>query len=207
MEVVHDDTNPQTKVFDDDGNEIASYGGVPQTLFVDGDLDSLQGTISKDTRLTIGAAGRVTITGHVRYAETPVDRSELLNDHTDFNPAAVNALGILSETENIVIEPFSSTDIDIHGVLMAPQGVVTVDRYDQVWGRGSVNLLGGIISDRYGAFGLTSGAGYGRNFIYDTRMADIRNIPLGFPPTDGLVVPPRDEEIDDLDLVIWSRSR
>jgi hypothetical protein len=57
---------------------------------------------------------------------------------------------------------------------MAPHGIFTVDNYDSGSPRGIVNLLGGAITDYYGAFGTFSGinqlSGYGRNFVFDTRM-------------------------------------
>jgi len=58
---------------------------------------------------------------------------------------------------------------------MAPHGVFTVDDYDSGSSRGTATLLGGVITDYYGAFGTFSGSsgmrtGYGRNFVYDNRV-------------------------------------
>jgi len=66
-------------------------------------------------------------------------------------------------------------DINVHAVVMAPNGVFTVDNYDSGASRGTAILLGGVISGWYGAFGTFSGTsgmrtGYGRNFVYDNRV-------------------------------------
>jgi hypothetical protein len=71
---------------------------------------------------------------------------------------------------------------------MVPHGVFTVDNYDSGSSRGTATLLGGVISDYYGAFGTFSGTsgmrtGYGRNFIYDARVLE-GHAPPYFPYLD-----------------------
>jgi hypothetical protein len=58
---------------------------------------------------------------------------------------------------------------------MAHNGVFTVDNYNSGVCRGTATLLGGVITDFYGAFGTFSGSsrtGYGRDFIYDSRVLE-----------------------------------
>ena len=75
-------------------------------------------------------------------------------------------------------------NITINGIIMAPSGVFTVDNYNSGGYRGVATLLGGVITDYYGAFGTfngtTNSTGYGRNFIYDSRMLQGYS-PLYFP--------------------------
>jgi hypothetical protein len=86
-------------------------------------------------------------------------------------------LGILSWGGNIRVGNSAPNNIDMHGVVMARNGIFTVDNYNSqaVGPRGTATLLGGSITQFYGAFGLFNGStgqqisGYGRNFIYDSR--------------------------------------
>ena len=90
---------------------------------------------------------------------------------------------------------------------MAPHGVFTVDNYRSRSPSGNVNLLGGVITDKYGPFGTFSGttqrSGYGRNFIYDTRMLGAMSPPYFPTATDFMATAPMlDRGMKDMD-VIW----
>jgi hypothetical protein len=94
-------------------------------------------------------------------------------------------------------------NITIHGVVMAPHGVFSVDNYNNGSPRGTATILGGAITDFYGPFGTFSGSsaisGYGRNFIYDGRMLEGRTPPY-FPYMRGFFA-----SVDGLDtnLSVW----
>ena len=101
---------------------------------------------------------------------------------------AENLLGLVSWGGDIRVGTSAPDDINVHATLLAQNGILQVDEYNnQARGpRGTATLLGGVISDYYGAFGLFNGStgqqlsGYGRNFVYDDRML-VGNAPPYFP--------------------------
>ncbi|PNV80311.1 MAG: DUF4900 domain-containing protein [Dictyoglomus turgidum] len=156
------------------GNQIIEINKAPNgVIYVNGNVTSIKGMVQKDQRITVVAKSNITITNHLTYEDDPRN-----------NPDAVNVLGLLAETGNIIIDPKDSSgnvlgDPNIHAVLMAPNGVVQVANYSTRPPAGDVHLLGGIISKNYGAFGTFSTdrngnpiptSGYGRDFWYDYRM-------------------------------------
>jgi hypothetical protein len=76
----------------------------------------------------------------------------------------------------------------VHATVMTPNNEFHVDSYNSGSSRGSATILGGVIENTYGPFGTfgTSTTGYGRNFIYDTRMRKGKSPP--FFPTIGRVL-------------------
>jgi hypothetical protein len=97
--------------------------------------------------------------------------------------------------------------VDIHSILMAKSGVVTVDDYDTLAPRGAVTVLGGVISNNYGAFGMMNpgtgdlASGYGRNFVYDTRM-ETSTTPPYFPTLNTFIAFTNDIE----DKLSWQQG-
>jgi hypothetical protein len=152
-------------------------------FYVDGSVTGLAGTLQRDTQVTMAATNDVTITGHLMY-----------ENYTASSPpsamGATNLMGILSWNNSIHIGTSAPNDINIHAVLMAPVGQVLVDSYDTTAVRGTATILGGVIEDSYGAFGISSGGsmthGYARNFAYDRRMANGMAPP--YFPTTGRVI-------------------
>ncbi len=189
-------TGTTTATLDDEVQFTRNY--IPRTLFVEGEISSIGGNLSEECRLTIGARDNITITDHIEYAENPID-----------NPEAKNVLGLLSETKNVQLGRYAPDDIVISAVIMAAKGAFQHEDWDDLGGdRGDVNLIGGTITGYHEPLYNTSNEGYGRNYMYDPRMSDIRNIPLGFPRTDRLqVTTVRDDDIDTLELIIWERKR
>lgn len=98
-----------------------------------------------------------------------------------------NVLGIFSQKGNVMINKDAPDDLTIQAMLMSSEGQVTVDDYDDksVGARGTVNLVGGLVENWYGAFGtvngLTSVSGYGRNFSHDRRFQNPGFTPPFFP--------------------------
>lgn len=137
-------------------------------IYSNDDIKSFSGTVEQDTQITVSAERDIVITDSVMY--------EGYNGGSDLNAHGYNnLLGILSWGGNVRIGTGAPNDVNIHGVVMAPHGVFTVDNYDSGSSRGTATLLGGVISDYYGAFGTFSGSsgmrtGYGRNFVYDDRV-------------------------------------
>lgn len=150
-----------------------TYQGIPDgignegiIIYVNDDIKSFSGTTQKKTKVTVSSERDIVITNHVWYQE--YIPSPLSAEGYD------NLLGILSWGGNVRIGTSAPNDINIHGVVMALHGVFIVDNYASGPPRGTATLLGGAITDFYGAFGTFSGSqqmtGYGRNFVYDARM-------------------------------------
>jgi hypothetical protein len=167
-----DFTNNQTTV-ETVGVSTDTYSGTLNGVIFDynGSVTSLGGTVQRDSQVTIAASNDVVIQDHIRYEDYSI---------VDGLPTAegtTNVLGIVAWNGDVRIGTSAPDNVEIHSTIMAPNGVFTVDNYDDrnVGYRGQATLLGGIITDFYGAFGLFSRysgplSGYGRNFIYDQRM-------------------------------------
>ncbi|GIW22711.1 MAG: hypothetical protein KatS3mg068_1718 [Candidatus Sericytochromatia bacterium] len=180
------------------------YDGVPNgALYVDGSITSLGGpartpsnstsptaappAIASRTKLTVFANNSINIDSDIKYSDNPLG-PDGINNTPDDNPNVENVFGVYTSNGNITIGTAAPKNIEIHGSLMTSgsNSVVTVQNYDSRADSGVVNLLGGIISDAYGAFGTFgrygSRTGYGRNFVYDQRL---KNNPPPFFPTAG----------------------
>lgn len=180
-----DNSGNQTTI-NEVGVGITTYNGLPDgmydlgtIIYVDGYVTSLSGTVQKDTEVTISAENDVVISNDIMYSDyTPAVGSPGDAGYVPPNATgATNMLGVLAWGGDIRIGTTAPDDIDVHGIMMARNGVFTVDDYDDqgVGSRGTTTLLGGAITQFYGAFGLFNGAtgqqisGYGRNFVYDSR--------------------------------------
>lgn len=157
--------------------------------------------IASFAQLTIVPEAGARITGDLTYEVPPCEGNleyvTVGGNRQVSRPAceeldARNVLGIFAPTSDILIGNDNSEsrynaprDVQIHGSLMASDGVVTVEDYNRGDPRGSVRLIGGIIESEYGPFGTFSGSsptsGYGRSFIYDPRLA--RGLAPPFFPT------------------------
>ncbi len=191
-----DMTNNQTTV-ETVGGGTEVYQGLPdgvddvgQIIYVDGAITSLKGTIQKDTELTVSSENDIIITDNICYENyTPAQGSPGESSYTPPNADGTkNLFGIVCWRGDVRIGTNAPDNIEIHGTIMARNGVFTVDDYNDFGKgpRGTATLLGGVITQFYGAFGMFSGAtgeqlsGYGRNFVYDSRMAS-GNAPPYFP--------------------------
>lgn len=172
--VTVDYANNRTTVSACGGGGSVVYNGIPDgtqnqgvLIYANNDIVNFSGTVQKNSNITVASEKDIVITNNVEYSQ--------------FNPGATpnalgynNILGILSWGGNVRIGASAPNNINIHGIVMAPHGVFTVDNYTAGLPRGTATLLGGAITDFYGPFGTFSGgvpvSGYGRNFIYDSRV-------------------------------------
>lgn len=177
------------------GGPTTTYSGLPDgmdddgiIIYVDGGIDSLGGTVQKDSLVTISSENDVVIQDNIVYEEYNAG-SGTPGEAGYVPPSAsgeTNLLGLLSWGGDVRIGTSAPSDINIHGTIMARNGIFTVDDYNVGSPRGAATLLGGTITQFYGAFGIFDGAtgnqvhGYGRNFIYDGRMATGQSPPY-FP--------------------------
>jgi len=104
--------------------------------------------------------------------------------NNNVNPLSRSYLGPGNGSRN------APDDVTIHGILMSSTGIVAVDDHALGAPRGTVNLIGGVIENHYGAFGTfnaTTGmqsSGFGRSFTFDRRTAGGLSPP--FFPTVGM---------------------
>lgn len=158
------------------GGSTQTFSGIPDgisnqgtLIYADGMISGFNGTIQKDSAVTVASQGDIVLNGNITYQQ--------FNPGPPLNVSGYNnVLGILSWGGNVRIGASAPNNIQIHGVVMAPHGVFTVDNYNSGSPRGTATLLGGAITDFYGPFGTFSGSaavsGYGRNFVYDARMLE-----------------------------------
>ncbi len=192
----------QTQVQTVSGGTV-TYNGKPDgvddlgtLIYVNGTVTSFSGTVQKDTEMTMASSSDIVVSNHVRYADydpavgQPGDASYQPPNATD----KTNLLGLVSWGGNVRVGSSAPNNIDMHGIVMARSGIFTVDSYNNtgVGPRGTATMLGGAITDYYGAFGLYSGstgqliAGYGRNFVYDGRT-QVGKSPPYFPSLQTFV--------------------
>jgi len=193
--VTVDIPNDQTTVENLSTGTTEIYSGLPDgqddlgtIIYVNGEITSLKGTVQRDTELTISCENDAIITDNIMYTEyTPATGTP--GSASYIPPSAegyTNLLGIVAWGGDIRIGTAAPDDLNVHGVMMARNGVFTVDYYNYGSPRGYVTLMGGVITQFYGAFGLfnaSSGSqisGYGRNFNYDARMMKGKSPPY-FP--------------------------
>lgn len=145
---------------------VTTYAGVPNGMvFVNGRVGSLSGTVQRDSQLTIAATNDVVFTNNVVYENHT-------GGSTPSAEGATNLLGVMSWNGNVRIATSAPNDISVHATVMTPTGEFRVDNYNSGATRGTATVLGGVIENTYGPFGTFGSAvtGYGRNFVYDTRM-------------------------------------
>jgi len=159
------------------GNGTETYSSIPDgvddlgvIIYTDGAVNSLAGTVQYQSEVTIASQDDVVITDNILYS--------------DFTPGPPpnatgydNLLGVLSWGGDVRVGTSCPNDVNVHATIMARSGVFTVDNYFSPPPRGTLTLLGGVITQFYGAFGTFWGSGqqrsgYGRNFVYDSRMAE-----------------------------------
>ena len=188
-----DKTNNQTSV--DVNGTVTTYTGLPDgvdnvgtLLYVDGNINNFSGTVQEGEAVTVASTSDIIINNHIYYTDytaavgTP-GTAGYVPPHAD---GASNLLGIVSWAGNVRIGTSAPNDINIHGTVLSKDKVFTVDNYSSGSPRGTATLLGGAVTNNYGAFGTFNGStglqvsGYGRNFVYDQRM-QTGNGPPYFP--------------------------
>jgi Tfp pilus assembly protein PilX len=167
---------------------ITSLTGPPRTTA--SDPATAPPALSAFSQVTVAASGNIHIKSDLKYSTPPCAGSNSVSGTTFTAAPCTNAgddnkniLGIYSSGGDVDIDSPSKygaangvgRNVAIQGVLMASTGRVTVDGYDNGNANdnlGAVNLLGGIIENYYGPFGITDGHGFGRNYVYDPRTGN-----------------------------------
>ena|GEM_PF-1668608 len=176
------------------GGGTQTLTGVPNgMIYVDGRINSLSGTLGTSEQTTIAATSRIEISGNLTYENYQANSNPPTSPPTPSAAGQNSVLGLLSWENSIrVSDSLAAGDISIHATIMAPSGEFGIEDYDSIAVKGTLTLLGGCISDTYGAFGTFSGStlthGYRRNFAYDNRMGQGMSPPF-FPTTENSLTP------------------
>ena len=160
-------------------------------LFVDkegtehGKINSISGTVQKDTQMTIAAMGEVRITDNLLYEKFSFDPGD--SGKKDKNS---EVLGLISWEDDITIDKLAPDDLSIYGSFLTPKGQLWFEDWEFGSERKTVTLYGGMIGNFYGPLGnydkgdLTNG--YARRFAWDPRFSGMA--PPHYPVvTDYLV--------------------
>ncbi len=198
------------------GSTTDTYNGIPDgiddvgtLIYTTGSITSLGGTVQEDTQMTVASAGDMLITNNITYQDYTAGSGTpgTVGYVPPTADGSTNLLGLVSWAGNVRIGTSAPNDITIHSTILARQGVFQVDNYSSGSPRGTATLLGGIISDDYGAFGTFNGStgqqvsGYGRNFVYDERM-ETGSAPPYFPSLNTFVA----FSNDIADKLVWQEG-
>lgn len=152
----------------------------------DYDLSAINGIISTSGRIdvygevkgavTLHSEDEIEIDGDITYVTSPLADS-----------SSTDMLGLVSEGDVRIdkdAHSFSGTqDLTVHASIMALNKSFYVENYSSGSGRGTLNLLGGLIQENRGPVGTFSGSsivsGYSKNYQYDNRLK--ASIPPSFP--------------------------
>ena len=179
---------------------VPTFNGV---IYVDGEIERFTGpardpansdssddaapALASFAQITVSAPDDIRITGDLQYEDEPCTGSPTrlaggqIQRAVCDNPDARNVLGVYTPDGNVLIgndngdnTTNAPDNVTIQGVFMSSNEAVTVENFGSRGDRGTVNLLGGIIEDFYGAFGTFGNGrtGYRRSFTYDQRMQE-----------------------------------
>ncbi len=211
-----DQANNQTTVFDSSTGKSTAYTGMPDgvadvgtLVYVDGNITSFRGQVQSQAKVTVSSTNDIVITNHVMYEEySPAVGTPGVSGYVPPSADdAENLLGIVSWQGDVRIGTTAPNNIQVHGTVLATNGIFQVDNYDSGSPRGTATLLGGAITDSYGAFGQFNGttglptSGYGRDFVYDQRMK-FGQAPPYFPTLNTFIA----FSNDITDKMVWQEG-
>lgn len=214
--VTVDLSSQQTTVQDINAGSSTTYNGLPDgmdnvgtIIYTEGKINSLGGTVQQDTALTISSNDDIIITDNVTYSSyTPSTGTPGAAGYIPPNANGTNnILGLVTWSGDVRVGSSAPNNVNIHGTILSQDGILQVDNYDSGSPRGTATLLGGVITDNYGAFGQFNGStgqqisGYGRNFVYDERM-QVGTAPPYFPTLNTFVAFTNDLT----DKLVWQQG-
>ena len=124
-----------------------------------GDL-LVSGTNGLSGRLTLISDRDIVITNHVRYYTDPT-----------VNTNSQDALGLVAQ-RHVLIQTNAPKNLYVFAHIIAATGGFGVVNYDSsaLGQRGNLTVFGGIVNRIRQPVGSTSGTGYTKNYIYDSRF-------------------------------------
>lgn len=141
------------------------------------------------SQITVAAQKDVEIDSDLTLSDVPCHPTESSDEECRKQKRDIpqNVLGIYTQKGDVIISKDAPNNLNLHAMLMSSEGEVRVDGFDTGSPRGTVNLLGGLVENWYGAFGKFNPmtrqqtSGYIRNFSYDRRFQDPGFTPPFFP--------------------------
>lgn len=179
-----------------------TYNGIPNgIIYVDGQISTLRGVVHQNDQVTIAAGGDIRIANHIRY-DQHVDFDYYGDGTLNPNAEGYNSiLGIISWGGDVIVDQNAFDDLEIHAIIMAPQGGFRVPGYGTGGDRHLLTLLGSCITKYYydcgtGTWDAQNGeydpqTGYERNFIYDIRV-QLGMYPPHFPKVQNFTSTTKD---------------
>jgi len=143
------------------------------TLFVDGEIKKIYGTVSG--KVTVASSEDINITKNILYNDKDVDM-----------------LGLVAQNDIIIkTPPGKKEDITIQASLMTVEGSMTVFKYDQGVDRGTLHIYGSVVQKYRGPIGtFTSWGRYtgysSKDYQYDPRLKFTR--PPNYPTTGKVII-------------------
>ena len=138
----------------------------------DGSLGNVPPALASFAGITIASTGDIDIDTDLTMSETPCSYDSL-KATPPCTKKPKNILGIYSQSGDITLSEKTRRDLNLHAAMIASTGEVTAQNYSNRLPQGDVRLIGSLIENWYGAFGLVGdAAGYGRNFTYDQRLKE-----------------------------------
>ena len=109
----------------------------------------------------------INIVDHVRYKTNP-----------ETTPTSTDALGLVAK-QDVVVATTAPNNVEIFAHMIAQTGGFGVANYSSGTTRGVLKVYGGIVNNVRNAVGIVGGAGYTKNYIFDTRLS--KNPPPNYP--------------------------
>ncbi|MPY66599.1 hypothetical protein F8S09_07805 [Deinococcus sp. SDU3-2] len=138
----------------------------------DGSLGNVPPALASFAGVTIASSGDVKVDTDLTMSDTPCSYASL-KATPPCTKKPKNILGIYSQDGDIILSEKTRRDLNLHTAMIASTGEVTAQNYSNRLPQGDVHLIGSLIENWYGAFGLVGDrAGYGRDFTYDQRLKE-----------------------------------
>jgi hypothetical protein len=158
---------------------VAGAITAPYDPDADGSLDDpdvgLRGVLHPQVRLTVVAAGGITVTDHVVAPPAPEAANGAGNSR--------GLLGLYARGGDVTVAgPLAPRDLFVDAAVLAPQGRLWVDPWDRLPEKGTLTVVGAVVARTLGPVGgFDPPAGYRRIHVYDPRLRMV--VPPAFPRT------------------------
>lgn len=158
------------------GQTLGRVTGPTRTGNQDGNnLATVRPALASFSKITLAAQGDIRIDTDLAMSDTPCTNAQYrLNTCQKSSLPPENILGIYSQGGDILFTGNTPNNLNIHASLMASSGEVKAENHNGRPVQGSINMIGSLVENWYGAFGTVNGTaqatGYSRNFTYDPRL-------------------------------------
>lgn len=183
------DNSAGTMTVTEPGQPPRTFNDVPNgVVYVEGTLNDLgrgngySAAIEEKTQMTIAAKNNMYVGNHINYEVDPRE-----------NPGAINVLGLVSGSGNVLVSDGAPSNLNIDASIFATANGkgFGVQNYASKPASGPLSVFGGLIMHSYQAIGTFTSAGlrngYSKNFSYDQRFLNGAFSPPYFPTVQTYV--------------------